>query len=119
MTENWYFLVGNDNPDLDRIRIECATQHGRNTTSNELSESLSYDGNARLIKVSGGGHDWQDARNWIGSLRVRPLLQGNETDDLIRASWAQSQISDFDSDNDGTPDTGQQRWQWLRNLFGL
>lgn len=118
MTDNWYFLVGNDNPNLDRIRIECATQHGRNTVDNELSEAMSYDGNTRLIKVSGGGYDWQDTRDWIGSLRVRPLLQGNETDDLIRMSWADSQNPDFDSDNDGQADTGNQRWQWLRNLFG-
>lgn len=87
MTENWYFLVGNDNPDLDRIRIECATQHGRNTIDNELSETLSSDGTERLIKVSGGDLNWQQNRDWIDSLLHAPLLQGREEDDLYRQNW--------------------------------
>jgi len=88
MTENWYFLVGNDNPDLDRIRIECATQHGRNTVDNELSETLSADGMQRLIKVSGGDFNWQSSRDWLESLIHTPLLQGREEDDLYRQNWA-------------------------------
>lgn len=84
MTENWYFLVANNNPDLDRIRIECATQHGRNTVENELSETLVSNGTQRLIKVAGGGLEWQTERNWIGSLLHPPLLQGREDDDAYR-----------------------------------
>lgn len=82
--ENWYFLVGNNNPNLDRIRIECATQHGRNTTDNELSETISSEGTARLIKVCGGDLEWQSRRDWIASLLHAPLLQGNEADDNYR-----------------------------------
>ncbi|NBW12486.1 MAG: hypothetical protein EBR82_31090 [Caulobacteraceae bacterium] len=87
MTENWYFLIGNDNPDLDRIRIECATQHGRNTVDNELSETLSTDGSQRLIKVSGGGESWQSTRDWLGSLLHAPLQQGIKDDDDFRQAW--------------------------------
>jgi hypothetical protein len=85
MLENWYFLLSDDNPNIDRIRIECATQHGRNTADNELGESVKD--NERLIKVTGGGIAWQNSRDWINSLLHPPLKQGNIEDDLFRADW--------------------------------
>lgn len=109
MVENWYFLVGNDNPDLDRIRIECATQHGRNTLDNELSETIGFFCEERLIKVAGGNGEWQNARDWIPSLLVSPMLQGFESDDELRLKWYNAQDPYFDSNNDGIPDTKQQR----------
>lgn len=112
---NWYFLIDNTSESLDQMRIECATQHGRNTIDNELSESISFDGQERLVKVTGGNEEWQANRTWLNALIVAPLLQGDEANDELRARWAEAQVPEFDSNEDGQPDSSEQRRAWWQN----
>lgn len=98
MKENWYFLISNSVPGLDAIRIECAVQHGRNTTEGtELSEVMSLDGSERLIKVTGGDAEYQASRAWAklitaGGVCNAIWLQGNPLDDDARLTWLDNQL---------------------------
>lgn len=116
MTNNWYFLIPNNHPDLQTICDECTAQHANNAPNSELSGIVSWSGNERLIKVSGGDETWQQQRSWINDLLFRALRQGIEEDDGIRWRWLESQAPEFDGNEDGNPDTEQQRIDWWQTI---
>ncbi|TAH36534.1 MAG: hypothetical protein EYC62_02505 [Alphaproteobacteria bacterium] len=116
MTKNWYFLIGNNHADIQSIRDECALRHTLNSPGSELSEVFSWSGNERLIKVANGDEAWQQQRDWINDLLFRPLQQGLEADDNIRWRWLEAQAPEFDGNEDGNPDTAQQRIDWWQTL---
>jgi len=125
---NWYFLINNNYQHLADIRAQCFLKHALATNNqNELSEVISFDGNERLIKVSGVDSNWiADQSEWINNAEacIWNFPQVNDPEDIgtkTVAAWAQSQDPEFDSPDDGDelPDTSEQRRSWWQRLLGV
>ncbi|MGE4259221.1 MAG: hypothetical protein AB7F19_07755 [Candidatus Babeliales bacterium] len=82
----YYFLIESTKPNLDDIRAECAAEHVANCPGTELSEVISSDMTARLIKVANTSESWKNSRTWLGDCIV-VWQRGIQADDQDRLSW--------------------------------